>query len=171
MVSRSTWKTTTSTTAEYYISFFEACDRLVKPDGRIGMFVPWSFMFRKVLSRSSAKISSAGVDRLISSLSSATTSSTTRLSELLVGSYSELRAVWPTSKTKDGDVHSGSQMCRKKKKSKVHRIVHHSSNRRSNDCIENNLSEFDMVPGTRFRIGFPLISVSYTTAETVLRCR
>jgi len=34
-------------TTEYYINFFEACDRLVKPDGRIGMLVPWSFMFNK----------------------------------------------------------------------------------------------------------------------------
>ena len=34
-------------TAEYYINFFEACDRLVKSDGRIGMLVPWSFMFNK----------------------------------------------------------------------------------------------------------------------------
>ncbi len=34
-------------TTEYYINFFEACDRLVKSDGRIGMLVPWSFMFNK----------------------------------------------------------------------------------------------------------------------------
>ena len=34
-------------TAEYYINFFEACDRLVRPGGRVGMLVPWSFMFRK----------------------------------------------------------------------------------------------------------------------------
>jgi len=34
-------------TTRYYINFFEACDRLVKPDGRIGMLVPWSFMFNK----------------------------------------------------------------------------------------------------------------------------
>jgi hypothetical protein len=34
-------------TTEYYINFFEACDRLVKTDGRIGMLVPWSFMFNK----------------------------------------------------------------------------------------------------------------------------
>ena len=34
-------------TTEYYINFFEACDRLVTADGRIGMLVPWSFMFRK----------------------------------------------------------------------------------------------------------------------------
>lgn len=32
-------------TTEYYINFFEACDRLVKDTGRIGMLVPWSFMF------------------------------------------------------------------------------------------------------------------------------
>jgi hypothetical protein len=34
-------------TTEYYINFFEACDRLVKTDGRTGMLVPWSFMFNK----------------------------------------------------------------------------------------------------------------------------
>jgi len=34
-------------TTEYYINFFEACDRLVRSDGRIGMLVPWSFMFNK----------------------------------------------------------------------------------------------------------------------------
>ncbi len=34
-------------TAEYYINFFEICDRLVAANGRIGMLVPWSFMFRK----------------------------------------------------------------------------------------------------------------------------
>ena len=34
-------------TTEYYINFFEACDRLVKANGRIGMLVPWSFMFNK----------------------------------------------------------------------------------------------------------------------------
>ncbi|WP_336358912.1 BREX-5 system adenine-specific DNA-methyltransferase PglX [Haloarcula sp. CGMCC 1.6347] len=34
-------------TTEYYINFFEACDRLAKADGRTGMLVPWSFMFNK----------------------------------------------------------------------------------------------------------------------------
>jgi hypothetical protein len=34
-------------TSEYYINFFEVCDRLSKKNGRIGMLVPWSFMFRK----------------------------------------------------------------------------------------------------------------------------
>ncbi|WP_137287842.1 BREX-5 system adenine-specific DNA-methyltransferase PglX, partial [Halorussus salinisoli] len=34
-------------TTEYYINFFEACDRLVRSGGRIGMLVPWSFMFNK----------------------------------------------------------------------------------------------------------------------------
>lgn len=34
-------------TTEYYINFFEVCDRLVKPKGRIGMLVPRSFMFLK----------------------------------------------------------------------------------------------------------------------------
>jgi len=32
---------------EYYINFFEACDQLVNANGRIGMLVPWSFMFSK----------------------------------------------------------------------------------------------------------------------------
>jgi hypothetical protein len=34
-------------TTEYYINFFEACDRLAKARGRIGMLVPRSFMFRE----------------------------------------------------------------------------------------------------------------------------
>ncbi len=34
-------------TTEYYINFFETCDRLVNENGRIGMLVPWSFMFNK----------------------------------------------------------------------------------------------------------------------------
>ncbi|WP_135666489.1 BREX-5 system adenine-specific DNA-methyltransferase PglX [Halorhabdus rudnickae] len=34
-------------TQEYYINFFEACDRLVSTDGRIGMLVPWSFLFNQ----------------------------------------------------------------------------------------------------------------------------
>ena len=32
---------------EYYINFFEVCERLVKEDGRIGMLVPRSFMFNQ----------------------------------------------------------------------------------------------------------------------------
>ena len=32
-------------TTEYYINFFEACERLVKTNGRVGMLVPRSFMF------------------------------------------------------------------------------------------------------------------------------
>jgi type I restriction-modification system DNA methylase subunit len=32
--------------AEFYINFFEVCDRLVKENGRIGMLVPRTFMFR-----------------------------------------------------------------------------------------------------------------------------
>jgi len=32
---------------EYYINFFEVCDQLVKIDGRIGMLVPWSFLFNQ----------------------------------------------------------------------------------------------------------------------------
>jgi len=34
-------------TPEYYVNFFEACERLVTSTGRIGMLVPWSFMFNK----------------------------------------------------------------------------------------------------------------------------
>ena len=34
-------------TTEYYINFFEACDRLTDRTGRTGMLVPWSFMFRE----------------------------------------------------------------------------------------------------------------------------
>ncbi len=34
-------------TTEYYINFFEACDRLTKSSGRVGMLVPRSFMFRE----------------------------------------------------------------------------------------------------------------------------
>jgi len=34
-------------TTEYYINFFEACDHIVKAEGRIGMLIPWSFMFNK----------------------------------------------------------------------------------------------------------------------------
>jgi hypothetical protein len=33
--------------AEYYINFFEVCDRMTKEDGRIGMLVPRSFMFKR----------------------------------------------------------------------------------------------------------------------------
>jgi len=36
---------------EYYISFFEACERLSKPHGRVGMLIPYSFMFRKVFEK------------------------------------------------------------------------------------------------------------------------
>ena len=32
--------------AEFYINFFEVCDRIVKENGRIGMLVPRTFMFR-----------------------------------------------------------------------------------------------------------------------------
>ncbi len=32
--------------AEFYINFFEVCDNLTKGWGRIGMLVPWSFMFK-----------------------------------------------------------------------------------------------------------------------------
>jgi hypothetical protein len=32
---------------EFYINFFEVCDSLSKESGRIGMLVPWSFMFKK----------------------------------------------------------------------------------------------------------------------------
>lgn len=34
-------------TPEFYINFFEVCDRLAKEDGRIGMLVPRSFMFKR----------------------------------------------------------------------------------------------------------------------------
>lgn len=33
---------------EYYINFFEMAERLSKSHGRVGMLIPWSFMFRKV---------------------------------------------------------------------------------------------------------------------------
>ncbi|MFC6993863.1 BREX-5 system adenine-specific DNA-methyltransferase PglX [Haladaptatus sp. GCM10025707] len=33
---------------EYYINFFEVCENLTKTHGRVGMLIPWSFMFRKV---------------------------------------------------------------------------------------------------------------------------
>ncbi len=34
-------------TPQYYINFFEACDRLVEAEGRVGMLVPRSFMFMR----------------------------------------------------------------------------------------------------------------------------
>ncbi|WP_138006591.1 BREX-5 system adenine-specific DNA-methyltransferase PglX [Halalkalirubrum salinum] len=34
-------------TKEYYINFFEMCDQLVGRSGRVGMLVPWSFMFSR----------------------------------------------------------------------------------------------------------------------------
>lgn len=34
-------------TTEYYINFFEVCDKLVEDEGRIGMLVPRSFMFKR----------------------------------------------------------------------------------------------------------------------------
>ena len=34
---------------EFYINFFEVCDRMAKDSGRIGMLVPWTFMFKKKL--------------------------------------------------------------------------------------------------------------------------
>ncbi len=33
--------------AEYYINFFEVCDRLLKENGRTGMLIPRSFMFQR----------------------------------------------------------------------------------------------------------------------------
>ncbi len=32
---------------QYYLNFFEACDQILKDDGRIGMLVPRSFMFKR----------------------------------------------------------------------------------------------------------------------------
>jgi len=32
---------------EFYITFFEVCQRLSKSKGRVGMLVPWSFMFKQ----------------------------------------------------------------------------------------------------------------------------
>ncbi|WP_420183120.1 BREX-5 system adenine-specific DNA-methyltransferase PglX (plasmid) [Haloarcula sp. KBTZ06] len=34
-------------TSEFYINFFEVCNRVSKKNGRIGMLVPWSFMFKR----------------------------------------------------------------------------------------------------------------------------
>ncbi|WP_251330656.1 BREX-5 system adenine-specific DNA-methyltransferase PglX [Haloplanus pelagicus] len=36
-----------SYSAEFYINFFEACESLSKQSGRVGMLVPWSFMFKR----------------------------------------------------------------------------------------------------------------------------
>ena len=36
-----------SYSAEYYINFFEICNNITKTDGRVGMLVPWSFMFKR----------------------------------------------------------------------------------------------------------------------------
>ncbi|WP_423751512.1 BREX-5 system adenine-specific DNA-methyltransferase PglX [Salinirarus marinus] len=32
--------------AEFYINFFEVCESITKKSGRVGMLVPWSFMFK-----------------------------------------------------------------------------------------------------------------------------
>jgi hypothetical protein len=34
-------------TPEFYINFFEVCDSVTSPNGRIGMLVPWSFMMKQ----------------------------------------------------------------------------------------------------------------------------
>jgi hypothetical protein len=36
-----------SYSAEFYINFFEVCENLSKQNGRVGMLVPWSFMFKR----------------------------------------------------------------------------------------------------------------------------
>ncbi|SER51373.1 BREX-5 system adenine-specific DNA-methyltransferase PglX [Natrinema salaciae] len=46
---------------EYYVNFFEVCERLSKGNGRVGMLVPWSFMFRKVFE--SFRVDFVGDDR------------------------------------------------------------------------------------------------------------
>jgi hypothetical protein len=38
-------------TAEFYINFFEICDRITKANGRVGMIVPRTFMFKKSLEK------------------------------------------------------------------------------------------------------------------------
>ncbi|GAB6880104.1 BREX-1 system adenine-specific DNA-methyltransferase PglX [Halorubrum gandharaense] len=46
---------------EYYVNFFEVCERLSKGNGRVGMLIPWSFMFRKVFE--SFRVDFVGDDR------------------------------------------------------------------------------------------------------------
>ncbi|UPM45334.1 BREX-5 system adenine-specific DNA-methyltransferase PglX [Halocatena salina] len=46
---------------DYYINFFEVCERLSKEHGRVGMLIPWSFMFRKVFE--SFRVDFVGEDR------------------------------------------------------------------------------------------------------------
>ncbi|WP_231751321.1 BREX-5 system adenine-specific DNA-methyltransferase PglX [Halogeometricum sp. CBA1124] len=46
---------------EYYINFFEVCENLSKEHGRVGMLIPWSFMFRKVFE--SFRVDFVGEDR------------------------------------------------------------------------------------------------------------
>jgi len=47
---------------EFYINFFEVCDRMAKDSGRIGMLVPWTFMFKRSSENSGRTSSAAEVD-------------------------------------------------------------------------------------------------------------
>jgi len=115
---------------EYYISFFGACERLSKPHGRIGMLVPWSFMFNKSF-QTSERISSEDVD--FDFLAEFGYDIRLRLSEWLGRSVrSETASSANLGERSDGDVHQAPPK-KMKKKQKFLESSFVESNRRSNE--------------------------------------
>jgi len=172
MVSNSTSKTTTITIQPNTINFFEACERLSKPHGRVGMLIPWSFMFRKSFQKSSERRLRRRAKTEISSLNFGWPILDNDIVDNATGCPLETVFRPATSRPRDGNVHSGSRCVKEKKKQKfIQFIIRRVRIGGPTTVIYVTSSEFDMVPGTSISYWVPKNIRELYTAETVLRCR
>ncbi|WP_154018587.1 BREX-5 system adenine-specific DNA-methyltransferase PglX [Halorubrum lacusprofundi] len=157
-------------TTEYYINFFEACDRLVKPDGRIGMLVPWSFMFNKsfqdfredfVGGRGSFDFfSEFGYDIL--------DNATVGTVGTVVRSETESAVRSPSESEQTGTFIRLPDVSKAEKEQKFLESSFVESESEVQRLYQRNLSEFDMVPGTPLSYWVPVELRELYESETVL---
>jgi len=128
---------------EYYINFFEACERRTKPDGRTGMLVPRSFMFLKTFQdfREDFIGSLGGFDFLTEYGIDILDNATVRTAGTVVRSGRESSQDGTFIRLSDAE------------KGKKERAFLDASFRNSRDVeiqrlYERNLDEFDLIPGT-----------------------
>jgi len=150
-------------TTEYYINFFEACDRLAKTNGRIGMLVPRSFMFLKsfqdfredfIGGRGSFDfLAEYGIDIL--------DNATVRTAGTVVRSGSENEQEGTFLRL--NDVEKG-----EKEKSFLHASFVNPTEEGTQRRYQRELSDFDMVPGTPLTYWVPPELWSLYESETVL---
>ncbi len=149
---------------EYYVNFFEVCERLSKNDGRVGMLVPWSFMFRKVFER--FRTDFVGEDRAFDFLSEF---GYDVLDNAMVGTVGTVVRAKTTAKNTEGKfirLHDVPKA--KKEETYLSSVFEEENDRAIRRLYTRDTSEFSLVPGASISYWVPKELRELYSSNTVL---